>query len=171
MLTQRNRLSLAIIGFAYLIWFISHAGEKPGVVPNHDTRTMNEMAGTWTDPKGPAGNHLSFEWIKIKDAPGDPLALISAVFDTKGEVENLLDLPKTAFTFGFYSHDPDAVSFLNLGGREQMLLKLKARDHTHMTVQVLSRHYDKQKEELSKPPVEPPVELVRLKEPSHRPNY
>lgn len=171
MLTQKTRTNLTLIVCACAIWFISKTNYKPTPKQPLDTKTIGEMAGTWTDPKGPKGNHISFEWKKIKDDPWDPLALISAVYDTKGEIDNLFGFQKVPFTFGFFSHAPDAVPFLNLGGRNQLLLKLKARDHNHMSAQVLSRDFDKQEEELASPPTEPPLELVREKEPVFRPNY
>jgi hypothetical protein len=136
-----------------------------------DYKTANEMAGTWTDPNGPKDNQISFVWTKIEDKPGDPIALISSVMETKGKIKDLFGFKDTPFTFGFRSFAPDVQPFINIDGN-QMVLELKAIDHNHLRVKVLSRDFEKQKEDLATDRLsEPATILVRSKEPDYKPSY
>ncbi len=83
------------------------------------------MAGTWTDPTGVSGNHISFVWTKIKDAPGDPLALISSAYNCGGEIKDLFGYQTIPFTFGFHSHAPTVVIFVN-NKSDQTLMSLQS---------------------------------------------
>jgi len=165
MLTDKTSRSMVMIACAFLIYFVSHAKDSRDPQPPMDKKTMNEMAGTWTDPKGPKGNHIIFKYTKIKDEPGDILGGLVAAYDKDGELNDIFGFKETPFSFGYKSHAPDVVLFVNYGERKQMIMKLTATDHEHMRIRMLSRNLATQKEDLSTNPInEPPVDLVREKE-------
>ena len=170
MLRQNTSKSLALIAGAYLLWFMIHFKDSSTPKLPSDTLTLNAIPGTWTDPCGPRGNQISFILTKIKDEPGDPIALISSAYKTSGLIKDLLGYKDQAFTYGFRSCAPRVAIFVNTDGN-QLILGLKATDHNHLRLQVLSKDLNKQKEELGLPPSEPPVDLVREKESDYKPNY
>jgi len=171
MLTQKTRMSLALIFACYALWFVVHMNDSHTPQAPSDSFTMNEMVGTWTDPKGPTGNHVSFIMTKIKDAPGDPIAMISSAYETKGEIKDLFGYQSTPVTYGLHSHAPVVIVYV-CGPADQTLLSLKAVDHNHLTVQALRKTiYGANGERTNQILPATPVNLVRIKEPDYKPNY
>jgi hypothetical protein len=169
MLKKNTRLSLAIIFIAYLVWLSNHwqeFGQPPD--PPSDTFTMKEMSGTWTDPAGSKDNCLSFAWTKDKKSED----FLGAALLSSGQIKDLFGCKDMPITFGFRHHRPDVQIFMTgpAGKTGLASADLKAIDHNHLRIQIISAAQSKQAEPAWLEPSAPLI-LVRTKEPLFAPKW
>jgi hypothetical protein len=160
---NRNTLLYLLIAFAFLLYLIGHHGDSPTGI-SRDRKTMINMVGQWTDPKGKQGNYISFEWEREQDADKKLVSIMNGV----GSVRDLFGSTDRPLVFNFREMSPVQ---LNVSDKTDMsVLQLKTVDHDHLLVQVLPRSEEEQRCGVLFPPSSQ-IQLTRTSEGAYVPNW